>query len=93
MTYNLEFKPQALVYGSEYIFILYQRLRYTYKSVLREKLKPILLTCKVPFNQLNYDFQGNLYKIFLVTKIKSVCNFLEIQEPQLSYIISIADKK
>ena len=90
----LENETHYLVYGSEYIFILSQRLGYTYKSVLREKLKPTLLTCKVPFNQLNYDFQEMTIKNVIIKYVENLIYPNEIYENDAEiYIHSNLDAK
>lgn len=90
----LENENHYLVYGSEYIFILSQKLGYTYKSVLREKLKPTLLTCKVPINQLNHDFQEMTIINIIVKYIENLIYPNEIYENDAEiYIHSNLDAK
>lgn len=68
----LKNETHYLIYGSEYIFILAQRLGYRYESFLRDKLKPTLLTCKIPFDLLNDDFKSMTILNIIVKYIENI---------------------
>ncbi len=68
----LKNETHYLIYGSEYIFILAQRLGYRYESFLRDKLKPTLLTCKIPFDLLNDDFISMTISNIIVKYIENI---------------------
>lgn len=68
----LKNETHYLIYGSEYIFILAQRLGYPYESFLRDKLKPTLLTCKIPFDLLNDDFISMTISNIIVKYIENI---------------------
>jgi len=61
-----------LTYGSEYIFILAQRLGYEYKYFLQDTLKPALLTCKIPFELLNDEFASMTISNIIVKYIENI---------------------
>ena len=62
----------ASLYGSEYVFILAQRLGSKYKNALRKKLKSTLFTCKVPFGLLNSSFMEMVLKNIIVKYIENI---------------------
>jgi len=62
----LQNETHYLVYGSEYVFILAQRLGYEYKKFLEDNLKSTILTCKVPLKLLNDDFIEIVIKNIIV---------------------------
>ncbi len=66
----LENETHYLVYGSEYIFILAQRLGY--QSILKQKLKPTLLTCKVPLKLLNNEFMEMVITNIIVKYVENI---------------------
>ena len=68
----LENETQYLVYGSEYIFILAQRLGSKYKYFLKNKLKSTLLTCKVPIELLNSSFREMLIQNIIVKYVENI---------------------
>jgi len=68
----LENETHYLVYGSEYVFILAQRLGYKYQSILKKKLKPTLLTCKVPLELLNNEFMEMVIENLIIKYIENI---------------------
>ncbi len=68
----LENETHYLVYGSEYVLILAQRLGTQYTSFLKEKLKPTLLICKVPLELLDNDFMEMVIKNIIVKYVENI---------------------
>lgn len=68
----LKNETHYLIYGSEYVFILAQRLGYEYKYFLKDKLKPTLLTCQVPFELLDDHFKSMTISNIIVKYIENI---------------------
>ena len=68
----LKNETHYLVYGSEYVFILAQRLGSKYESALKDKLQPTLLTCKIPLSLLNYKFMNMVIENIIVKYIENI---------------------